>query len=194
MKRCSKCGQEKELGEFGKRTSAKDGLNEWCKECVCESSNGYRKRNLEKVRKANREQRAEIRKKDPGRYRETNRKWREGNREKISELRKKKYRENRFKQALLSSKVLAKRHGHYPCDATEEEIKAAFTGRCFICGTSELDCFKHLAMDHDHNRKTENFRGWLCSKHNIGLGLFGDSEELLIDALHYLMKGRVETT
>ena len=33
MKVCSKCKEEKEVTEFGNLTSAKDGLNYWCKCC-----------------------------------------------------------------------------------------------------------------------------------------------------------------
>ncbi len=71
------------------------------------------------------------------------------------------------------------------CDATPEELDATFTGKCNICGVPEIELNKKLCMDHNH--ETGKFRGWLCSKCNKGLGLLGDSEELLIDALHYVM-------
>jgi hypothetical protein len=31
---CNKCEQAKELSAFGKRTNAKDGLQNWCRECL----------------------------------------------------------------------------------------------------------------------------------------------------------------
>lgn len=34
MKRCSKCGQEKEQTEFQKAASSRDGLQWWCKPCM----------------------------------------------------------------------------------------------------------------------------------------------------------------
>ena len=34
MKRCRKCGEVKELSEFGKDRSKKDGLNSLCRDCV----------------------------------------------------------------------------------------------------------------------------------------------------------------
>lgn len=41
-------------------------------------------------------------------------------------------------------------------------------------------------LDHDH--KTGKFRGLLCRKHNMGLGLFKDSVVDLQDAIKYLQR------
>ncbi len=41
-----------------------------------------------------------------------------------------------------------------------------------------------LNLDHDH--KTGDFRGWLCSNCNTGLGLFRDNVALLAAAISYL--------
>lgn len=43
-----------------------------------------------------------------------------------------------------------------------------------------------LALHLDHDHKTNKFRGWLCGKCNIALGLFGDSKHGLQMALAYL--------
>jgi hypothetical protein len=43
---------------------------------------------------------------------------------------------------------------------------------------------KGLALDHDH--ETGQFRGWLCTSCNIGLGMLGDSREGLERALAYI--------
>lgn len=50
---------------------------------------------------------------------------------------------------------------------------------CCICGSEE-----NLRMDHDH--VTGRFRGWLCHRHNIALGMIGDSIEELLQAIDYL--------
>lgn len=73
---------------------------------------------------------------------------------------------------------------------------AAQDGRCEICGTSETDYRRikdgkvvemTFAVDHDH--RTGEVRGLLCSKCNKGLGLFNDDPELLKVALGYLVGG-----
>jgi len=45
---------------------------------------------------------------------------------------------------------------------------------------------KATCLDHDH--ETNKFRGWLCSKHNRALGLFGDNIQGIEQALEYLHK------
>jgi len=40
----------------------------------------------------------------------------------------------------------------------------------------------------DHNHETEEFRGWLCHKCNLGLGNLGDNAERCIRAAEYLSK------
>jgi 5-methylcytosine-specific restriction endonuclease McrA len=47
VKRCTKCGIEKPLSEFGKSRGAPDGLNYWCRSCVNAQSNAYRQANRE---------------------------------------------------------------------------------------------------------------------------------------------------
>ncbi len=92
---------------------------------------------------------------------------------------------NRFKASLTQSRSKAKRYGYVPCDATAEELVAAFAGKCHICGVPEAECNQKLHMDHCH--ETGKFRGWLCYHCNNLLGRAKDSEEILINALHYLM-------
>lgn len=84
---------------------------------------------------------------------------------------------NRFRHVINTS-----RRSAYPCTATEDEITKAFTGYCAICGVKEEG--QKLHMDHDHD--TGQFRGWLCSTCNVGLGMFRDSQHLLTRAMEYL--------
>ncbi len=49
MKRCTKCEEEKNEIEFPKRSTNKDGLYSWCKECCRNISNKYRLEFPEKV-------------------------------------------------------------------------------------------------------------------------------------------------
>ena len=82
MKVCSKCGIEKDEGEFYKNKRNKSGLNSQCKSCCREFRN---KENLKKYKKEwyekNKESRREISKK-------RNKEWRENNKEYVKKWRK----------------------------------------------------------------------------------------------------------
>jgi len=56
------------------------------------------------------------------------------------------------------------------------------SGRCAICGDPPGK--RGLHLDHDH--LTGIVRGLLCHRCNFGIGLFRDSEELLMRAITYL--------
>jgi len=57
---------------------------------------------------------------------------------------------------------------------------------CAICGTAfELyDNGKTFRVDHDH--ETNEVRSLLCQSCNLGIGHFGDSVELMQEAIAYL--------
>lgn len=55
--------------------------------------------------------------------------------------------------------------------------------KCAICGLKYLGG-REFPMDHDH--KTGEARGILCTSCNLGLGSFKDSPRLLAHALVYL--------
>ena len=63
-------------------------------------------------------------------------------------------------------------------------------GLCLICNQPETLPLKgrvrRMAVDHDH--KTGEVRGLLCSDCNTGLGKFKDNPELLLSAIRYLQK------
>ncbi len=90
---CKKCNVEKELCEFDKRTSAKDGHNNKCKVCRREYINGYNNKieNLEKKRKKQKEyywkdhkKQLEIIKKKHKENSEKEKEYRKNNRDKIN--------------------------------------------------------------------------------------------------------------
>lgn len=87
-------------------------------------------------------------------------------------------------KALNISKHSARRHGHQPCSATLEELEAAWSGKCHICGVPDTECLRTLCMDHDHS--TGQFRGWACDPCNTGIGKFKDSPTILRAAARYL--------
>lgn len=198
MKICSKCKEEKALGEFPKGSYVKkDGtrsLNSWCKSCRNEYQKKYSYRQKRYVERNKGKISARMKcayDSNPEAYREKTRKWREENKDKMKAYHDKWHgNRDRFEVALQCSRKSARNNGYEPCSATAEELRVAFTGRCFICGVPELECSTKLVVDHSH--EDGYFRGWLCRKCNSALGFFGDNEELFIDALHYLMNCRVK--
>jgi hypothetical protein len=71
------------------------------------------------------------------------------------------------------------------------EILRRQGGGCAICGTKTLTKkYKGTPARHpvDHDHKTGIVRGILCDRCNRGLGLLGDSVEILRSALEYLEK------
>jgi len=50
MKTCAKCGETKELKEFGKRRNTKDRRRGVCKDCQSTYTKKYRERNKDKVK------------------------------------------------------------------------------------------------------------------------------------------------
>jgi hypothetical protein len=57
-------------------------------------------------------------------------------------------------------------------------------GKCAICGSLE----RRLVIDHDH--ETGKVRALLCWGCNVGLGYFGDSPEMMMEAIAYVKQYR----
>jgi len=58
--------------------------------------------------------------------------------------------------------------------------RARNTGICEVCG-----CFQE-ALHHDHDHKTNKWRGWLCRGCNLAIGLVKDNPTILRDLANYL--------
>lgn len=120
------------------------------------------------------------------------REWVRSNSEKNREQARKWRKENRFRMVLTYSRNAAKREEYFPCDATVEEIRVAFTGKCHNCEVPEVECNQHLHLDHDHNCKIDNFRGWLCNNCNCGAGNLKDSPELMRKLAEYIERSQAK--
>lgn len=83
---------------------------------------------------------------------------------------------NRESERLRARK---KNHRNLPTPTRAEPTS------CECCGKPDR---RALALDHCH--ETGQFRGWLCSNCNLGIGKIGDSIEALERALAYLKRGR----
>ena len=62
---------------------------------------------------------------------------------------------------------------YYACMSTSD--------KCEICGT-------HNNLVYDHSHDSMKFRGVLCSRCNVGIGILGDNEEGLLKALEYIRR------
>jgi hypothetical protein len=79
---------------------------------------------------------------------------------------------------------LAKWRERYGIDEeTYEKMLAEQAHVCRIC-SSPPSALKRLCVDHCH--RTGKIRGLLCDRCNVAIGLFGDSEELLVRTAAYL--------
>jgi len=59
-------------------------------------------------------------------------------------------------------------------------------GGCAICGSKTPKTPRNGRFCVDHNHETNEIRGLLCAPCNRGLGLFGDSPQVLSRAVQYL--------
>lgn len=82
-----------------------------------------------------------------------------------------------------------KRQFRYRYDLNYDACLERRLGPCDLCGQQEtaknpVGTVKLLSVDHDH-LSGEN-RGFLCSRCNTGLGMFGDDPVRLAKAIDYL--------
>ena len=97
---CSKCGTTKPVSKFGKRTSAKDGLNCWCKTCRNAANADYQKANPEKVKAA----KAAWEKANPEKVNASAARWAAANPEKRAAARLARYAANPAKHKASNAK------------------------------------------------------------------------------------------
>ena len=89
---------------------------------------------------------------------------------------------NKNSYKVSSRKAIIKKYG-----ITLKEYTKLFNkqkGKCPICGKHQNELKQSLCIDHDH--KTNNVRGLLCSKCNLILGNANENVQVLADAINYL--------
>jgi len=144
------------------------------KEHLKQYQNDYRLKNLEKLREISKK----YNKGHPFEINKSNRKWRKKNQNKIKEYNKK--WANTHKDYLKE-----KRKKDHKRDYIKKlNLKIEKAGRnkpenCEICNRGGRICF-------DHNHKTGKFRGWICYRCNLALGLLDDNKTLLLNMINYL--------
>jgi hypothetical protein len=163
MKTCNHCRLDKELCEFGKDRTSRDGVNPKCRLCCQEFQ---RKRRLEKSR--------------------YDRDYRERNRDRLRlRDRERAARRTDWRKDYRLQRV-------FGISLAQYELKLAEQGGvCAVCGKPEwvvgqAERVKRLAVDHDH--KTGKIRGLLCNNCNRALGMLYDDVSLVLNMAAYLRR------
>jgi len=153
----------------------------------------YRLRHKEKLaarsaetREATNRRRKELYQSDPEKYRASKRISYQKRKEKagfVSDY----HRHKAARLAKMRETFIARKYG-----ITEDIYKSMLKsqgGKCAVRGCTTVDS-RRLSIDHDH--VTGRVRGLICHKHNVGLGLLGDSQELVSKAYVYLAADQVK--
>jgi len=147
-KRCSKCGETKALGEFGKWKGSKSGLQSQCRPCRQAASRIYRAANRDRLNASTKA-------------------WREANVEHWKAARTAWRVDNPGAyRAITRRSWLKRKYGLTP--ETYDNLLAKQGGVCALCGKPPPDG-KRLAVDHSHSccpgetTCGECIRGLLCA-------------------------------
>lgn len=166
MKVCNKCGEPKDISEFYKHKSYKDGLLSWCKQCVSNYRKEIYQNNKEKFKKLSREycqnNKEKVKQSQKKYYwdnkdlrNQHHKKWYEKNKERISRRDKYKY-----------YKRIDEKHNYSgPLDFTLQEFEERIkNSRCIYCNTD-----RDLGLDRIDNTKGHSISNTLpaCNRCNM---------------------------
>ena len=144
-KKCSKCGEVKELGEFHKMAASRDGHRPVCKSC----SKKYRQENKEKIKQQNKQY-----------YQE--------NKEKMKQYNKKYYQENKEKKNQYAKKYYQERYQSDPVfrlamlvrTRTREALKGIRVSSCKYLGCTWDELRDHLESQFTDGMTWDNMGEW----------------------------------
>jgi hypothetical protein len=134
IKVCKHCNIEKPLAAFGKRSSEKDGLNYYCRECNYARVKEWGLKNPDKKRAQGRKWKQEnpekVKISSTKRYEEKkddilakNKKWKENNKDRVKNMRKKLYEEN--KEEVLNEQKIYRQNNKPKLNAKAASERAA---------------------------------------------------------------------
>lgn len=156
MKRCSKCGVEKDLNKFGKLVRSKDGLKSACKICRNVDAKEYHKANKEKVAVTSKVYRDNNKEKEATRHKL----YSEANKEKISENGKKHYQANPDKYYANNAKRRAAKLERIVSYANLKAIKDIYSDCVEINLAAKIaGCNEKFVVDHIIPLQGENVSG-----------------------------------
>ena len=179
-KKCIKCGKEKELDQFKKDLTCKDGYRNVCKECIKGEgvvSNRYRKNGDYSDKECT--DCHKVLPLDRFYYVNKSKQFFSSYCKDCSNKRKQKKSNGVFyrKRRLKRNYNLTEESFHNMLELQEN--------KCLICGkVFDFTIKMEACIDHDHT--TGKVRGLLCTQCNSGLGFFKDNIEYLKKAIEYL--------
>lgn len=179
MKKCCKCNKEFLLTNFGKDRTRKDFLNPRCKQCFRQERNAFLLANKDRINRERKKKYAA----NPEKYRMESR----ASHQKHAEKQNRAIREDRKKNPDKYKNYVLKTTFGISLDKFKQ-MESLQGGVCKICKRSNTARYKRLAVDHCY--VTNEVRGLLCDNCNKGLGMFKDSEFLLISAIAYLKESK----
>ena len=86
-----------------------------------------------------------------------------------------------WNKGKMHGKVVGSNNGNWKGGISNREVRAGREVRehCEVC-------YSHGVVDFDHDHKTGKFRGWLCRRCNLVLGMVKDNRHLLGNLALYL--------
>jgi len=138
-KQCSKCKELKNLDEFCKNRSRKDGLEYWCRECKHIRMKGYRER--PEIKERDEEYQKEYRQTERGKEVNRNgvRRYTERFPERVKESDRKSKQKYPEKMRIKNGRRRARKLNAEGSHTVEEWVdkKKEYNYRCFYCGIHE---------------------------------------------------------
>jgi len=180
MKKCSKCLIDKDLSEFHKNKSERDGYKYDCKECVLGHKPFSKAAITERCCKIC----LETKPLERFPYNGLGKIYRKATCKKCTNSKRQKVRDSDpEKEKLRTRKERLKRKYNITIEHYDSMVIAQ-DEKCEICNK----CLKGKSMCVDHCHKTLKVRGLLCNKCNSSLGLLGENIETLNSMIGYINK------
>jgi len=104
-------------------------------------------------------------------------------------------KQDRLKHEASIPEEIRKANGRRRSQDSVRRKRERLAGRpkpdaCEVCGSNEQ--YEHIGICFDHDHTTGQFRGWLCAKCNLALGLVDDNPERLLKLALYLEQHRAK--
>ena len=189
---CPGCGTARPIVAYECRTGRKRRVS--CRPCDAKRALAYYHANHAAERRRNDEYRRKNRERVLTRGRENARLYRAANVELIRAKDREYYRKNKERIKTYVKEWKRRNVDHElryrlkKYRLAPDEYRAQLEQQCGVCAICRAEHggarSQRLYVDHDH--QAGMFRGLLCSKCNVGLGMFHDDVALLLAAAQYL--------